>query len=331
LVMAFMTYDLISHLCFQKYNSKMASSITVPTAEPPKESNEMFETFSLISASLGLGKYIKPVANILKAILALLYLVAAFPWAIVAAFFVETSKNPGCYSWSEVGWRCTAGFGIWINGALMFIFIPLEQSDGTRSPYLYLILGYCVGVGILITMQALIGRWFEEKQTGLGKEMAQEYWRKIVMIFGVNTTGVKTSATSWSWAMSLFAIIMGFLFFTIATSNLAEWKTATGRCSGDNLCSEDRSCSIPDQVPADIEGKCHCCEVRVANPGLFDLFTQIGGTVAFYYGIAKVLALFFVWAEDKIEATKREAESVLDKSETNVCEGKDAESKEHSI
>jgi len=284
----------------------MASSSTRPTRASTRVStadlDETFETFSLICAILGIGGYIKPIVNFIKVILAILYFLAASPLAMVAAYFVETAENPGCYSWSEVGWRCLAGFGIWINGALMYIFLPLEQSDGTRSPYVALILGYCVGIGVLIIVQALLGRWFEEKETGKGNEIAKEFWRNIVMIYGVDTTEHETGSTSWAWAISLFSIHLGLLFFTVAKADLAEWKSVTGKCL--SSCSDDQSCSEPDMVSAMFDETCMCCMLMVADASILDLITEIGGSMVFYYGITKIVALFFVWAENETSEGK---------------------------
>jgi len=57
-------------------------------------------------------------------------------------------------------------------------------------------------------------------------------------------------------------------------------------------------------VSAMFDETCMCCELMVANASILDLITEIGGSMIFYYGITKIVALSFIWAENEASEGK---------------------------
>ena len=216
------------------------SSKLEAAAGTQSEKDKLYETFSLISATYGLEGYIKPAINFLKGFFLIIYFLFAFPWSLIAAYYVELF--PGSYTWSEVGWRSFAGFGLWLNGLLVYCFLRRRgeeavQETNDKFGWLEAILCYCLSMGALVITQALYGRWHEEKKPGAGKEAAQEFWRTVLKLLGVGTGSSKTGSTSWAWSFSLFALFTSLVSFSLVRQLFQEAEDIlTYQC----LCSLDR-------------------------------------------------------------------------------------------
>jgi len=291
------------------------ASATLPVHSTPSEEQEQQEGFSLSASS---EKYLKPIVNSLKVILALPLIVLGFPWLYAAAYFVESKEAPD-YSWSEVGWRSLGGVGFWTNGIVLYVVL-VDRVGSERKGYLTALLGYCLGMGLLIVIQAFYGRWYEEKERGAGHKAAKLFWRHLLSLFRVKTEEVVDNPTAYVWAFSLVAIMSSLICLSIVEiyhdGNLIDWHPVRAHCeyldaaeTDSQTCSFDASAEEPSVCGpglayAIVGQNCLCCKLMVNKPTFFDMGAAMGGSVVVYYGILKVFAAFCVWAEEKIIMTE---------------------------
>mmetsp|Transcript_21997 Transcript_21997/g.32491 ORF Transcript_21997/g.32491 Transcript_21997/m.32491 type:complete len:323 (+) Transcript_21997:156-1124(+) len=284
-----------------------------PQMKQSSTQDEHVDLFSWIATLMRIENCIKPILNVVKVLFTLVVLVAGFPWLYVSAYFVETKKVID-YSWSEVFWRCFGGVGLIVNGIAPYIvLVVVMEKYIDQIPGLAALMGYGIGMGLLVICQAFWGRYYEEiNGPGGGQKAVMRFYLYMFQLLGVNVDDVQPMSTSWTWAFSLLSLFLASIFtgcFTVF-NNLSDWNGVTGLCSGEVHSCDQAPSNVcePNEVLATFDDSCSCCRLMVMDFTYIDTSSELGGLVIFYYGIFRVVATFLVWAEKRTNENKEEKE-----------------------
>jgi len=244
-------------------------------------------------------KLAKLMNNILKFCLIIPPVVLGFPWLYGAAYVIERKEEVD-YSWNEVAWRVFGAFSFSVNAAIIFGSLHaagMKDALTKHLKYVNFFCGYCACMTFLCAAQAFWGRYFEEKEPGGGAKATKYFWRKSLLILGIQLNKRdKAVDTSWIWSFSLISVVFGVL--CLSMYDIIDERNSlpvTGECGAPR--NTTLGCDV-NMVSADINDKPYCCNITINPVSVLEYATTAGGVFFFYYAIFKVFGLFFVWAEN---------------------------------